>query len=122
MNATVHKTFASHARYHRDGTTSRAVMELNPTGETLHLRGAQLLRIESAAGWTIRALSGSVWITQDGDVRDVVLDAGQSFIPDRDGDVVVSPFGEARVCLARSHGCTTTESASSPVVSLAAFA
>lgn len=118
MNATVHKTFARLARYHRDDAASRVVMELNPAGEILLLSGAQLLRIERAAGWTIKALSGSVWITQDGDVRDIVLDAGQSFIPDRDGEVVLSPFGDARVCLAHGAGCT----APTPVASLAAFA
>lgn len=105
MKAFVHKTIAALIHHHRDGASSRAVMELSPYGETLLLRERQIMCIHGAASWNIKALDGTVWITQDGDTRDIVLQAGESFTPDRHGDLLLSPFGEARVCLTRGAEC-----------------
>jgi hypothetical protein len=94
MNASVHKTCGSIA------STAGHAARLNPAGETISLRRHQHMNVAGAAGWTITALSGSAWITQDGDIRDVVLEAGQSFVLDRDGPVIISPFGDTclRIC------------------------
>ena len=105
MKAIVQKTLARLLHHHRDGAATQAVMELDPAGETFVLRGRQFARIDDASGWRIRALGGALWITQDGDVRDVVLEAGQTYTPDRPGSVLLSPFGEARVCLTRGREC-----------------
>lgn len=120
MKAIVQKTIAKLIHHHRDGAATRDVVELDPAGQTLLLRGGQLLRIDRGAGWKIRVLGGAVWITQDGDLRDVVLESGQSFTPDRDGDVLLSPLGEARVCLTRGSECgNVVRSAPAPVFGLA---
>lgn len=105
MKASVQKTIARITHRHNDGAISRTVMEIPASGDILLLRGRQYARLHDATGWTIRALGGAVWITQDGDLRDVVLEAGDSFTPDRAG-VLMSPIGEARVCIARSTGCS----------------
>lgn len=119
MKAIVQKTIANLIHHHPDSAASRAVMELDPAGETLLLRGNQLVRIQGTAGWKIKALGGTLWITQDGDVRDIVLQAGQSFTPDRDGDVLLSPLGEARVCLTRGSECgKVVRNAPAPVFNL----
>lgn len=118
MKASVHKTTARIDHRHSDGATSRVVMEIPANGEILMLRGRQHVRLHDAKGWTIRALGGAVWITQDGDLRDVVLEAGDSFTADR-ADVLMSPFGEARVCIARGFGCSTvTQGSSASAVAL----
>ena len=45
----------------------------------LHLpRGAQL-KLRDAAGTTVSALDGFVWITEEDNPRDIVLQPGQSF-------------------------------------------
>jgi len=93
MNAKVHKTFAAApSTYQRSDTTL-----LNPCGETIALDASQTAQLREAAGWTVRALNGSVWITQDGDIRDVVLEAGQAFVLDRNAPALLSPFGNARI-------------------------
>ena len=49
------------------------------------IAAGQSIRVEDGTGTSIRALDGTIWITQEGDVRDVVLRAGQSFTLDRGG-------------------------------------
>ena len=117
MHANVQKTIAHIAHYHRDGATSRAELPLNPAGETVLLRARQHLQLPNATGWTVRALAGSIWITQDGDIRDVVLEAGDSLLLDRNGNVLLSPLGDAKVCLARDAGrCSVQRIAPARVV------
>ena len=73
---------------------------MNPTELTLAstlLRKGDILRLRHAQGQRIEALSGSVWITIDGDARDIVLDAQQGFSIDRDGDALVSALSDARI-------------------------
>lgn len=50
-------------------------------------------------GLRIASHGGSVWITQDGDLRDVVIDAGQSHALDRDGPVYVQALDDAWVLM-----------------------
>lgn len=51
----------------------------------MRLGAGQEFRLHDAAGCTIACSSGSVWITQEADTRDVFLNAGDSFILDRAG-------------------------------------
>jgi hypothetical protein len=76
-----------------------ASVKVNPNGSMLHLRDRQHVNMQDAAGWTVKALAGSVWITQEGDNRDIALNAGESFTVERDGSTLVSPFGDARICV-----------------------
>lgn len=41
------------------------------------------------AATRIRCETGTVWLTQDNDLRDIVLKAGEQFEPDRSGNVLV---------------------------------
>jgi hypothetical protein len=93
MNAIVHETCAPLAN-----PTGYAV-RLDPAGETVRLRRREHLNLDGAAGWVVTVLSGSAWVTQDGDIRDVVLEAGQSMTLDRNGPAIISPFGDTCVRL-----------------------
>ena len=44
-----------------------------------------LLRIENARDMQVQVEQGTLWITQEGDTTDVVLERGESFRLDRDG-------------------------------------
>ncbi|HEX4233891.1 MAG TPA: DUF2917 domain-containing protein [Caldimonas sp.] len=57
-------------------------------GNVRHLHGESGRRIE--------VLGGSIWITQDGDLRDVILQRGEAFDFDRKGDVLLSAFDDSR--------------------------
>ena len=83
------------------------------------LRKGQILRLQRARGSRIETLAGSVWITIDGDSRDVVLGPDQAFDVDRDGDMLVSALSDARVVVlaplpARHSGAPRTAIATGP--------
>ena len=59
-------------------------------------------------GHRIECLSGALWITQDGDSRDIVLAPGDSFSFDRTGDALISALDDSRfllleVCASQAH-------------------
>lgn len=49
------------------------------------LRKGALLRLQHARGRAVAVFSGCLWVTQEGDLQDVTLGAGDSFSFDRDG-------------------------------------
>ncbi len=61
------------------------------TARIILARG-ELLSLQGARGARIVNHRGIVWITQDGDRRDVVLKDGESFELDRDTPVIVQAF------------------------------
>ena len=99
MHATVQKTCAPEARHIRDDVTPGT--SPNATTDTVHLGRTQHLRLRNRAGWTVRALCGTAWITQDGDLRDIVLEAGDTFVLDRRGNALISALDETRVSITR---------------------
>jgi Protein of unknown function (DUF2917) len=99
MNTSAQKATATSSHHNLDGTPLHANFKLDPGGETMNLHNGQHLSLRRAAGWTVRALSGAVWITQDGDIRDVVLQAGQSFVLDRPTTALLTPLAETRVSI-----------------------
>ncbi len=58
-----------------------------------------ILEVKQALGVTIECLEGSVWVTLDGDRRDVVLDAGHAFNVDRKQRTLIQALDTARVRL-----------------------
>jgi hypothetical protein len=68
---------------------------LTATGLT---RGS-VMRIENPRGKQVHVERGALWITQEGDTNDVVIESGQTFRFDRDGLALVSACGRAPLCL-----------------------
>lgn len=60
-------------------------MHATSAGEMVTLKARGMHRISDGAGIVITCLTGALWITQEGDHRDVTLASGQRFALDRDG-------------------------------------
>jgi len=48
------------------------------------------ITLQDVRGRTVTCVSGTVWLTMEGDVRDVVLGPGASFVVDRDGLTILA--------------------------------
>ncbi len=60
------------------------------------LRKGEIHLLTSALGQRIEALSGTLWVTIDRDVRDIVVQPGQGFSIDRPGRTLISALDDAR--------------------------
>ncbi len=78
------------------GSTACRPTEMQLSGGT-----AMMLRIADLP-CTVRCLSGCVWITHDGDPRDYIVRAGQSYTTTVKGDLVMTAFDPSRVALSWS--------------------
>jgi hypothetical protein len=70
-----------------------------PAPITVALSHRQIHSIEDAAGWRIACRDGSVWITIDGDLRDYVLERGETFVTSHHARALVYALGNARIDL-----------------------
>jgi hypothetical protein len=66
---------------------------------TTALEKKGLLKIEHALGRRVCCEAGAVWITLDGDRRDVVLEAGQVFVSDRNATMVITGLDPATISI-----------------------
>ena len=65
----------------------------------IDLRRGTLFRVPRGAGKTVTAQAGSVWITEQGSLRDVILRAGESLRLARRGLALVEAFNDASISL-----------------------
>ena len=73
-------------------------MDHSQIASSIPVRSGQALRISNGFGRRIAVLEGHVWITQDGDPRDIVLQAGDDFRFDRPvAAIITSLDGDARI-------------------------
>jgi hypothetical protein len=63
------------------------------------LTAGSLLHVRDGQGRAVMVFEGRVWITQAGDPRDIVLDAGESFRVDRPGLTLVQALRDSKLML-----------------------
>jgi Protein of unknown function (DUF2917) len=67
------------------------------------LASGELVQLDGARGTTLRVTRGTLWITLEDDVRDVVLEAGDVFTIDRRGLTLIEAHSNATVCVMARH-------------------
>lgn len=66
--------------------------------DTLDLADGETLELLDGTGTTLRVTRGSVWITMESDTRDVVLEAGDTFVVDRPGLTLIAAQAPTTLC------------------------
>ena len=89
-------------------------MHLATTPQPAYLMRRQTFNMDTRKGQRIECRTGQLWITQDGDLRDVILGRDESFTLDRSGHTLVSALEDASFVLRtdprpRSLPARTTE-------------
>jgi hypothetical protein len=63
---------------------------------TRQLTKNSVRHLHAEPGRRVEVVSGAIWITQDGDLRDIVLQTGEAFDFERAGDALLSAFADSR--------------------------
>ena len=63
------------------------------------LAKGRIRRVHRPVGRRVECLNGTLWVTQDGDSRDIVLEPGDSFTFDHRGDALISALDDSRLLL-----------------------
>jgi hypothetical protein len=82
----------------KEGTT----MQLEINRGALALARDALVGIRDGQGTRILCQAGSLWITQEGDVRDVVIGAGEGFTVRTPGLTLVTALRDSKVAVQRA--------------------
>jgi Protein of unknown function (DUF2917) len=75
----------------------------------VHVPARTVHCIEGGNGLQITAVTGTVWVTQARDPRDVILSRGQSFILDRKGRAVVYALNDAAIVVGPAGHITAAD-------------
>jgi len=75
-------------------------MKIEFSSSGVLLAKGQTLSLPDAAGVRVGSQSGIVWITQDGDPRDIVLAPGESVVLERSTPTIVQAFEPALITIA----------------------
>jgi hypothetical protein len=79
------------------------------------LRQGELVQLDGARGTMLRVTRGTLWITLEDDVRDVVLAAGDTFTVDREGLTLVEAQEKSIVCVLALHAVEVRRGARPPL-------
>lgn len=71
---------------------------------TIDLHRGILVRVREGAGSTVTAHAGTVWLTAQGSLRDVLLRSGESFTLGRPGLALVQAFSDASISIDPTRG------------------
>jgi hypothetical protein len=77
-------------------------MEAGMNNRLLQLSNGDLLELPDACGTTLHVAQGRVWLTQEGDRRDIVLRDGDTWTLELPGLAVAEAQGDAKVMLFQS--------------------
>lgn len=78
------------------------VVAINPApGHALSIRKGATVSVRRPNGIEVVCLEGTLWITHDGDVKDIVLERGQHYAADRSARMLVHALDAAELRLLR---------------------
>lgn len=92
-------------------------MRVNASPFRISLQWGRPLTVADGKGTCITARRGTVWITQDNDLRDVVLSGGESFMLDHPDLAIVQALDTAEILISPPASPAGTAAAPPPTLS-----
>lgn len=74
-------------------------MKTGLTHHTLNLANEGLLSLRDAQATRIRVNEGTLWITEEGEVKDTILTAGDTYTIRHPGLALLTSFGVSRITI-----------------------
>ena len=105
-----------------DRRTWKEPVDERIVAEGVHLEHRAVLRITHGAGLLLAAHSGALWITEDGDRRDIIVTSARSHRIESDGLTIINALEPANVTISAPLGIAagwTIDSSSSNGVHIA---
>ena len=68
-------------------------MDLSIEGAVITVRPGEALRLTGGNGRRITSVRGAAWVTQDGDIRDIILEGGADVVLNRSGGTILQALG-----------------------------
>ena len=84
-------------------------MQLQLKAPTIALETGQVVTLDDARGTRIVTRVGTVWVTEEGEARDHVVDAGDTLVVARPGRTVVQALKPAWISLADGRGAANDD-------------
>jgi hypothetical protein len=84
-------------------------MQLQLMKPVIALEAGQVVTLDDAQGTRIAARTGTVWVTEEGEPRDHVVDAGDAIIVARPGRTVVQALKPSWISIADGPGAANDE-------------
>jgi hypothetical protein len=73
-------------------------------GHTHRIQKGATVSVQRPNGLEVVCLQGTLWITHDGDVKDIVLERGQRYAADRNARMLVHALDAAELRLLQAQG------------------
>jgi len=74
-------------------------MQIDISSSTITLAPASLLAVQDGAGTRVLCRTGTLWVTQEGDIRDSILSAGEVLTIRKPGRTLISALEAASLAL-----------------------
>ena len=74
-------------------------MQINLNGTPIRLERGRLIAFDPVVRTRITAIAGSLWITQDGNPRDYVLDAGETFMAQTSDRLIIQAETDSELAI-----------------------
>ena len=84
-------------------------MQLQLKQPVIALEAGQVVTLDDAQGTRILARMGTVWVTEEGDVKDHVVGPGETLLVAHPGRTVVQALGPSWISLAEGPGAANDD-------------
>ena len=79
-------------------------MDLYLEAPMVALEAGQVITLDDAAGFRIQARMGTVWVTEEDDLRDHIIGAGDALVIEKPGRTVVQALAPSWISIRESIG------------------